>query len=97
MKAIVHVTHEAVHKVGGIGSVLHGLITAPSYDDFADRTILLGPLPQNGNNHPLGLEGEVIYDRALGIGSDVVGPGLRQVEMTREVRLVCGRRRMKNA
>ena len=27
MKTVVHVTHEAVQKIGGIGAVLHGLLT----------------------------------------------------------------------
>ena len=31
MKTVVHVTHEAVQKIGGIGAVLHGLITSKVY------------------------------------------------------------------
>src|SRR6266478_1131575 len=27
MQTVVHVTHEAIHKIGGIGAVLHGLFT----------------------------------------------------------------------
>jgi hypothetical protein len=60
---IVHVTHEAVQKIGGIGSVLEGLITAPEYAEAVDRTILLCPLfnRDGGVDHRLGPEGEVLY------------------------------------
>jgi glycosyltransferase involved in cell wall biosynthesis len=96
MTAIVHVTHEAVHKVGGIGTVLHGLITANAYAAYADRTILLGPLQDNAGSKPLGPEGEVIYDSGLGIWSNEVGPALQGVEVAQGVRLVYGRRPLRN-
>ena len=54
MTAIVHVTHEAVQKVGGIGAVLQGLITSSVYAGAIDRTILLGPLPDPYSSEPLG-------------------------------------------
>ena len=28
MQTVVHVTHEAIQKIGGIGAVLHGLLTS---------------------------------------------------------------------
>ena len=31
MQTVVHVTHEAIQKIGGIGAVLHGLLTSPVY------------------------------------------------------------------
>ena len=40
----VHVTHEAVGKVGGIGAVLQGFFTCKSYLDTVERSILVGPL-----------------------------------------------------
>jgi len=91
---VVHVTHEAVHKVGGIGAVLHGLVTAPTYADHIDRTILLGPLLDPLGTGPLGPDGTVLYDNWNGIWSDDVGPALFQVEIDRGVRLVYGRRRL---
>ena len=39
---VVHVTHEAVEKIGGIGAVLAGLMTAEAYAKIVSRTILLG-------------------------------------------------------
>ena len=41
---VVHVTHEAVEKVGGIGAVLSGLMTAEAYGASVSRTVLVGPL-----------------------------------------------------
>lgn len=42
---IVHVTHEAIEQLGGIGTVLEGMITSPVYQAAAGRTVLVGPLP----------------------------------------------------
>lgn len=40
---IIHSTHEAEFKVGGIGAVLDGLLNAPGYLRQADRSLLVGP------------------------------------------------------
>jgi len=40
---LVHVTHEAGVKVGGIGAVLNGLLAARAYNDAVGRTIVVGP------------------------------------------------------
>ncbi|HID35425.1 MAG TPA: hypothetical protein EYP25_12835 [Anaerolineae bacterium] len=40
---LVHVTHEAGVKVGGIGAVLNGLLGAQAYHDAVGRTIVVGP------------------------------------------------------
>ncbi len=40
---LVHVTHEAGVKVGGIGAVLNGLLSAPSYQEAVARTLVVGP------------------------------------------------------
>ena len=42
MRTLVHVTHEAVHQAGGIGTVLRGLITASAYRQQVQRTVLIG-------------------------------------------------------
>jgi len=41
---VVHATHEAGLKLGGIGAVLDGLLSATSYVDNVERTILVGPM-----------------------------------------------------
>ncbi|MBI5877752.1 MAG: hypothetical protein HZB53_08885 [Chloroflexi bacterium] len=46
---LVHATHEAGYKVGGIGAVLDGLLRQPAYNRAVRRTILVGPFdPWNG-------------------------------------------------
>jgi len=95
MATAVHVTHEAVHQAGGIGAVLRGLITARSYAARIERTLLLGPLVDPDRPEPLGADGEVLYDSARGIGSAEVGPALDRVTADSGVRLVYGRRRLR--
>lgn len=41
---VVHSTHEAGIKLGGIGAVLDGLLPQPAYNEAVKRTVLLGPL-----------------------------------------------------
>jgi hypothetical protein len=88
----VHVTHEAVHKVGGIGAVLQGLITATSYRAAVDRTLLVGPLVDRHRTDPLGPDGIILYDNWQGIWSDQYGDSLQAIEVARGVRVVYGRR-----
>jgi glycosyltransferase involved in cell wall biosynthesis len=42
MATLIHLTHEACQKMGGIGAVLEGLLTSRSYQAAVDRTILIG-------------------------------------------------------
>ncbi len=45
---VVHATHEAGAKVGGIGAVLDGMLAEPAYNRLVRRTILVGPFdPSN--------------------------------------------------
>jgi hypothetical protein len=45
---VVHATHEAGAKVGGIGAVLDGILADPTYNRIVGRTILVGPFdPSN--------------------------------------------------
>ena len=63
MQTAVHVTHEAIQKIGGIGAVLQGLLTSRVYLDRAQRNILVGPFwPSDGHGEQrLGASGEVLY------------------------------------
>ena len=63
MQTVVHVTHEAIQKIGGIGAVLHGLLTSRVYLDKVPRIILIGPFwPQDvSGDQRLGPQGEVLY------------------------------------
>jgi hypothetical protein len=41
---LVHATHEAGVKLGGIGAVLDGLLSAHAYNEQVQRTVLVGPM-----------------------------------------------------
>ena len=41
---VVHATHEAGVKLGGIGAVLDGLLGADAYSQQVGRTVLVGPM-----------------------------------------------------
>ena len=43
-KLLIHATHEAGFKLGGIGAVLEGLLGARSYRENVERTVLVGPM-----------------------------------------------------
>ena len=63
MQTVVHVTHEAIQKIGGIGAVLQGLLTSKTYLAGANRNILVGafwPSDDYGERR-LGPQGEVLY------------------------------------
>ena len=68
-KTIVHITHETTHKIGGIGAVLEGLLTAESYRNEVGRSVLLGPLfkGQHVAEQRLGPDGQVLYSSLDGI------------------------------
>lgn len=46
MRIAVHITHESVKKLGGIGAVLNGICTTNAYKNFFDTTVIYGPLFQ---------------------------------------------------
>ena len=63
MKIGIHITHEAVHKIGGIGSVIDGLCTSDNYKAFFNKTLLYSPLFSYSGDvfSRLGKGGEVLY------------------------------------
>jgi hypothetical protein len=68
-KTVIHVTHETTQKVGGITTVLEGLITSEAYRDAVGRSILIGPwFDKDGPAHlRLGPQGRVQYSAGDGI------------------------------
>lgn len=91
---IAHVTHEAVVKMGGIGTVLEGLITAEDYAEAVDRTILICPLftTEGDVDSRLGTHGDVLYSSIDGRTSDPHAHAFREIEHRFHVRIVYGRR-----
>jgi hypothetical protein len=95
MQTVVHVTHEAIHKVGGIGAVLHGLFTSRLYLDQAQRNILVGPFwPGEGTGESrLGSDGEVLYSSLDSLYRSPLAQRFREIEQTFNVGIVYGRRK----
>ena len=98
---VIHATHEAAAKVGGIGSVLDGLLGAKRYNQQVDRTILVGPmfgwdaLQMERLNSP-GSGVQIRYSSLHGIyfGVDeAVQQALHVVEQTYQVAILYGVRR----
>lgn len=97
---IVHVTHEAVDHIGGIGTVLAGLLTAPSYRAAVTRSILVGPLHDADRPvaKPLDRLGEhavkLLYSGPDNIDNANLAPILRPIEWAFRTRIVYGTRRL---
>ena len=93
MKTVVHVTHEAVQKIGGIGAVLHGLLTSKAYSAGVKRDILLGPLfSTEGRAEDRLHGGEVLYSGIDHINKTPYGNDLQRIEHTYGVGIVYGRK-----
>ena len=97
----VHATHEAGAKVGGIGSVLDGILSTESYNEQVRRTVLVGPMfgwdpvqmerltdPLNGVQIRYSSLHGILYD-----AGEEVQQALRTVERTFHVGLLYGLRR----
>jgi hypothetical protein len=91
---VVHVTHEAVEKMGGIGAVISGLTTADAYARSVSRTILVGPLLSTDKpvNLRLGHGGHVLYSSLDAIHTPPWREKFMPIERTYDVGIVYGRR-----
>jgi len=98
MRTLVHVTHEVIHKMGGIGAVVEGLLTSEAYRDSEQRTILIGPMfaIKEGADGRLGHDGRVLYSSVDGISQDPVSDALDCVCRDFNVEIVYGRRNIGN-
>jgi len=95
VQTVVHVTHEAIHKIGGIGAVLQGLLTSKTYLDFAPRNILVGPFwpADESGERRLGPDGEVFYSSLDSLYRSPLASRFREIEQEFGVGIVYGRRR----
>jgi hypothetical protein len=91
---IVHVTHEAVGKIGGIGAVLDGLFTSKAYLDATSRNILVSPLfsTEGDVSSRLGPGAEVLYSSIDGYVKTSYVSSFRRIENKYNVGIVYGRR-----
>lgn len=79
---VIHVTHEAIGKIGGIGAVLHGLLTSKSYLETVERSILISPMfTREGNRYTrLGDDSEVLYSSMDGVYNTNFSRSLQKLE-----------------
>jgi len=91
---VVHVTHEAAGKIGGIGAVLQGFFTCPSYLETVNRSILVSPLfaTDGSLEDRLGPGGEVLYSSIDGLINPGYSAAFRRIESLYNVGIVYGRR-----
>ena len=93
MSIVVHVTHEAIQKMGGIGAVLEGLLTTRSYNEAIERTFLVGPLFPNADLSNLDT---ILYRSSEGITDTPYAQAFTEIERTYHVEIVHGQRKFKN-
>ena len=91
---LVHVTHEAANKMGGIGAVLEGFFTCQSYLDTVERSIIVGPLFTTDGSvlDRLGENGEVLYSSFDGLTRTGYAPAFSKIESFFNVGIIYGRR-----
>lgn len=91
---VVHVTHEAIGKIGGIGAVLDGILTSSTYIENTGRTVLVSVLftTEGPVENRLGLGGEVLYSSADGYSKTGYASGFKSIERHYDVDIVYGRR-----
>jgi len=96
---IVHVTHEAVEKIGGIGAVIEGLVNTDAYRRRVSRTVLLGPLLTTDApvNRRLGEGGRILYSSLDGIVPPSWADKFRPIENAYDVRIIYGTRPVTDA
>jgi glycosyltransferase involved in cell wall biosynthesis len=90
----VHVTHETVDKVGGIGAVLHGFFTSKPYLEAIERSILIGPLftTEGSASERLGENSEVLYSSIDEFVNTGYAPAFHKIENLYNAGIVYGRR-----
>jgi hypothetical protein len=90
----VHVTHETVDKVGGIGAVLHGFFTSKPYLEAIERSILIGPLftTEGSASERLGKNSEVLYSSIDEFVNTGYAPAFHKIENLYNAGIVYGRR-----
>jgi glycogen synthase len=91
---VVHVTHEAVGKIGGIGAVLQGLFTCNSYLETINRSIIIGPLftIEGSVSERLGEDGEVLYSSIDGFVNTGYAQAFCKIENLFNTGIVYGKR-----
>ncbi|MFO1432170.1 MAG: hypothetical protein U1F76_18835 [Candidatus Competibacteraceae bacterium] len=100
----IHISWEAVIKLGGIGTALENLITSPAYQEVVSRTILLSPffpIAFGITQDPFAVlateGGEVLYSSRDHLEESCYSECFRQVEKDYHVAILYGRRILKRS
>lgn len=90
----VHVTHEAIQKIGGIGAVIQGLVTANCYAKTFPHTLLYTPLFDKGGDisNRLGPDAEVLYSSIDGRDTGKWGAKFGPIESQYGIKIVYGKK-----
>jgi len=91
MTTLIHVTHEAVQKVGGIGAVLQGFFTSEAYNAGVERSVLVGT-GDAGAVRLLADRGEVLYSSFDGTDAGGWARRFRPIQEAWGVQIAYGRR-----
>ena len=93
---VVHVTHEVVEKIGGIGAVIAGLVTSEAYQKNVSRTILVGPLLDTSRpvNRRLGEGGKILYSSLDAVYVSPWRERFLPIERTYDVGIIYGTRQV---
>jgi hypothetical protein len=93
MATLIHITHEAYEKMGGIGAVLEGLVTTRAYQSVVARTILIGT-GEVPPKTPAAEEVTVLYETgrppAEAFETAALADAFRQIEAATGVRILYG-------
>ncbi len=97
MTIAIHVTHEAIQKIGGIGAVIRGLAVTPVYQQAFPRTLLYTPLFDRDGpiENRLGPDADVLFSHIDGIDVNGWGERLRPIEERFGIHVVFGRKRLR--
>jgi hypothetical protein len=90
---VIHATHEAVRKAGGIGTVLGGLMTSSVYQKAVRRSFLVGPLSRPEDEDLLAESGAVLFSTISGVQNTDCSVALNRVAERYNVNIVYGIRR----
>lgn len=90
---LAHVTHEAIEKMGGIGTVLEGMMTSAVYQAAVRRSILVGPMGGHHFGSPirrLGSHVNVRYSSIDNIDFDGLGRKFHPIQWAFGVHIAYG-------
>jgi len=93
-----HVTHEAAEKIGGIGTVLEGILTSPVYQRHVKRSILVGPFAEHVQVEPserLGRDSTLLYSSMDDIDELGLRGRFQPIEWAFDVKIVYGTRKFR--